>query len=265
MISLRDTQRAVCGAVLSGDAACMAELVRDDGIPAEQRMQIYHNNNQIGFLDTLAATYPVIKKLGGDDWFAQTVRQYQLRFPSRRGDLQYAGDRFAEFLRAELSGGGFDYFVDVAALEWAYQEVLIAADDAPLSPTALSDVAVADYERLIFTPRHALRVIESAYPVLAIWEANQADGSQAPTIRLDAGPDQILIVRGTAGVELRQLSNESCALLTQFSSGVTLGAAAEVLSNDHPDFDLAVNLRQLIALQAFSGFRLRAETTAVSL
>jgi len=256
MISLRDAQRAFGSAVLSGDSACMAELVQDAGIPAAQRVQIYGNSSRIGFLAALQATYPVIEQLAGAQWFEQRARQYQLKFPSRRGDLQYVGIHFAEFLQAELSDTNFEYFVDVARLEWAYQEVLVAADSATLDLAKLGSVSVDDYERLLLVPRPALRVVASPYSILSIWKAHQP-GADGIEIDLNAGV-RALLIRRDDHVELRELSAASFALLEQCLQGVALGAALTAMQVDN-DFDLSATLQELMALACFSGCKVRAQ------
>jgi len=257
MISLRDTQRAFCSAVLSGNAACMTALVPDAGIPAALRVQIYGNSNRLGFLAAMQATYPVIERLSGEAWFEQRVRLYQLRFPSRSGDLQHVGSHFAEFLQAELSGTDYEYFAEVAKLEWAYQDVLTAADSGVLDPSALGAVAADEYEHLVFAPRTALRLVESPYPILAIWKAHQPDADLVQ-ISLDSGPSRVLLIRCIDHVELRELSPASFALLGQFVRGAAFGAAVEVVAANHVDFDLNNTLRQLISLECFAGFHVRA-------
>lgn len=256
MISLRDTQRAFCSAVLSGDMNCMASLVRGEDVPSEQRMQIYSNSNRLGFLAAMQATYPVIERLGGEQWFEQRARQYQLRFPSRSGDLQHVGAHFAEFLQAELSDTQYEYFSDVAQLEWAYQEVLTAAESVALDPAALSAIAADDYEHLVFVPRPALRLVESRYPILAIWKAHQP-GTDLVDINLASGPSRILLIRCIDHVELRELSAAGFALLEQFTQGTFFGAAVEAVEASHAEFDLSASLRQLVSLECFAGFRLR--------
>ncbi len=256
MISLRDIQRAFCSAVLAGDAACMAALVNGADIPAHQRMQIYGNSNRLGFLAAMQATFPVIERLGGAQWFEQRARQYQLQFPSRSGDLQYVGVHFAEFLQAELSDTEYEYFVDVAKLEWAYQDVLIAADSTALNPAALGAIAADDYEHLVFVPRPALRLVESPHPVLAIWKAHQRDADLVE-INLDSGPSRVLLIRCVDHVELRELSAASFALLGRFLQGAAFGAAVEAVAAGHAEFDLSASLRQLISLECFAGFHLR--------
>jgi hypothetical protein len=256
MLSLRDTQRAFCSAMLSGDAACMKDSVRDAGIPAEQRLQIYGNSSRIGFLAAMQATYPVIKQLAGEQWFEQRARHYQLLFPSRSGDLQYVGSSFAEFLQAELAGTDFEYFADVARLEWAYQEVLIAADSATFDLAELGTVAANDYECLMLTPRSALRLIESAFPILAIWQAHQP-GANSIEIRLDAGASRVLLTRHTDHVELRELPPATAALLEQCLRGVVLGAAVDAVTASHHDVDLSACLQQLMTLRCFARFHLQ--------
>jgi len=258
--SLRETQRAFCDAVLSGQAGGMAELLRNKGIPAGQRMQIYRNNNRIGFHATLQATYPVIERLGGADWFQQNAQEYQLRFPSRCGDLQYLGQHYPGFLKKELAGTDYEYFADVAALEWAYQEVLTSADSKPLDPARLGNVAPDDHGRLVFALRPELRLIASPYPLLAIWKANQAGAKTASTdeaeIRLDAGDSRILLIRRHDHIELRELPPASFALLQQFVRKVALGTATDAVAANYADFDLGSTLQQLLSLGTITDFHL---------
>jgi len=264
MNSLRELQKAFCGAVLSGDAAEVAALISSDGIPAPQRLQIYTNNTQAAFQSTLAATFPVVERLGGADWFRQCAREYQRRFPSRSGDLQFVGDRYADFLRDRFAGTEYQYFCDVARLEWAYQEVLIAADAAALDPASLGAVAEEDYAGMVFLLRPAVRLIESVYPIFAIWKANQpgvvtpgvaTPGAAEPVVSLDAGPGRVLLIRRSDFVEVREVPASTATLFNQFSRGAPFATAAAVFTEVHAEAELGDALRQLISLEAIAGFR----------
>jgi hypothetical protein len=251
--SLRELQRTFGTAVLGGDMTRIAELVREDGIPAAQRVGIHANNTRTGFERALAASYPVIERLAGSDWFRQHAHCYQRRFPSRCGDLQFVGERYAQYLLAELAGTPHLYFADVARLEWAYQEALLAADSTVLDPQSLAAIAPEDYEQLIFTPQASVRLVESGYPILAIWQANQSESAvDTRPISLTDGPDRVLVVRRRRHVELRTLRPELFALLRQFTLGVALGAAADAVASEHEDFDVGVALRELVAMQVFA-------------
>lgn len=262
MPSLRDTQTAFCAAILSGAAGSMLQLVRADGITAEERIRIYLNNNRVGSLATLQATYPVIERLGGADWFRQSAMQYQIRFPSRSGDLQYLGEKYPDFLRAYLADSDYAYFADVAALEWAYQEALTAAERAPAGLDMLRTVAPEEYERLLFVLRPAVRMVESRYPIFAIWQANRSSAVEPDLqICLDAGPSRVLLIRRTDHVELRELSPGGYHLLRQFQRGATLGSAATSTATEIPEFDLGICLKEVMALEAIADIELCDATT----
>jgi len=268
--SLGDLQRMFHRAVLSGDAGEVEPLIRSDGIPAARRVQIYGNNSRAGFLATLASTFPVIERLGGADWFQQSAREYQREFPSRSGDLQYVGARFSDYLRSRFAGTAFEYFCDVARLEWAYQEVLTAADSAPLDPAVLGAVAADDHERMVFNPRPAVRLIESAYPILTIWQVNRAGGDPRAglpaggvpldtldaTVSLDAGPSRVLVIRRADLVELREIAAPTAILLNQFLSGAPFAIAAAAVADAHSDAAIAGSLRDLIQFETIRGYRL---------
>ena len=239
MPSLRDTQTAFCAAILSGDAASIRHLVRDDGMAPEERVQVYLNNHRVGSLATLQATYPVIERLGGSDWFSQSAAQFLAQFPSRSGDLQHLGEQYPDFLRVHLAETDYAYFADVAALEWAYQLALTAADRAPADLGVLHGVGADDYARLLFVARPAVRLIESRYPIFAIWHANQSSAADH--------------------VELRELSPGTFHLLQQFQRGATLGAAAASMATEAPEFDLEVCLREVIGLEAIADIKLCEE------
>jgi hypothetical protein len=75
----------------------------------------------------------------------------------------------------------------------------------------LAGLNSAQLESLRFTLTPACRLLQSDYPVLAIWNANQpgADGH----VDLAAGACRVLVLRRGEGVELHALSNGAYALL----------------------------------------------------
>jgi hypothetical protein len=260
VLSLRDTQRALSAALFGASPGSLESLVREDGIAAANRVAIYANNTRIGFELALAATYPVIQRLAGADWFRQHARGYQQCCPSRRGDLQYVGDRYADYLQSALGGSPYEYFVDVARLEWACQEALVARDDCALDPQSLADVAAEDHERIVLVPRACLRLLESRYPLLQIWQANQTDDhASRSSISLDDGPVRLAILRRAQHIEMRALSPEPFELLQRLKSGVALGAVAEAAAKSGLHCNFAAALRELFSMQVFASYHLCAD------
>jgi hypothetical protein len=250
VLSLREMQSEFANAMLSGDTSTIDGWVRGDGMRVAQRMQIYINNVQVGFSTTLGTTFPVIQRLAGEDWFLQSVRKFQQCFPSRCGDIQYLGEYYPEFLHSEMDGTPYEYFVDVARLEWAYQEALTAAESAPLEIASLAGVASEEYECLVFSLRPQVRLIESIYPLLAIWRANQIDPvNDTAVVSLDSGSSRVLVIRRQHGVELHELPPATFDLLSYFKCGATPGEATRAICERYPLFNFGATLRQLVALE----------------
>ena len=258
MTSLRELQVAFLDGTLHGYPAQLSSLIAASELAREARIAIYTNNAREGFLSALAATFPVIERLAGQDWFRQTGREYMRRHPSRSGNLHFVGERFAAFLDDALRGTQYAYFADVARLEWAYQEVLIAADHPSFEIAALSSVSPDDYDSLVFRVHPALRLVESRYPVLGIWRANRPGAAEeSPSISLDAGASRVLIIRREDHVELRELGAAEFALLAAFQNGATLGAAFEAAASTDESADLACLLGHVVQLQTLVDFATR--------
>lgn len=258
MASLRDLQLAFASAVVSGDASAIAPWIVAKGLDPARRVRIYANNVRENFLAALEASFPVLVRLAGPDWFRQTGRGYLRQHPSRCGNLHYVGERFAGYLDAELANGPYAYFADVARLEWAYQQVLIAAEPHALDLAALANVEPAQYAALVFELSSAARLIRSVYPLLAIWRANQPDADPSTTVRLDAGPSRLLVIRRDTHVDLRELAPGDFTFLDATASGATVDAATDAAAGADPDFNLAAALPRLMQAGALAGFHLRA-------
>jgi hypothetical protein len=256
--SLRELQLAFVDGALHDYPARICSMIRDNGVEPQRRLAIYRNNVREGFLKTLTAMFPTVVRLAGEHWFRQTGCEYLRRHPSRSGNLHNIGERFAALLDDDLRATAYGYFTDVARLEWAYQEVLVSDDRPPLAASALASVAAEDYESLIFETHPALRLVESNYPIFAIWKANRSETIDASAaISLDDGPSRVLIIRRTDHVELRELGAGEFALLSAFAADATLGAAANAALLGEPDLDLGAALARVLELETLVAFSIR--------
>lgn len=254
MLSLHELQRAFAGALLCGETADIEPYVVANGLEPAARLRIYGNNARENFLATLRATYPVLERLVGADYFRQLVLDYMQRFPSPSGDLHHAGERLASYLERRFGAGEYAYFIDVARLEWAYQEVLVAAEHAPLDRARLQSIDAAEYPELRFELHPAVRLIESAYPVLTIWSANQPGAAAEEIIDLRQGGERVLVRRTAEAVELARLSQADCAFLAAIARGDTLGEAAAAAVGAG-EFDLGRALRRYVSSGVIADFR----------
>ena len=252
MLSLPELQARIA-ATLFGDAtASPVTWIRAAGIAPELRLGIYRNNLEEGFAKTLALEFPVMQRLVGEHYFRQLALSFLSRHPSRSGDLHHVGAPFAGFLREQFAGTAYRYFADVAALEWALQECLVAADDEALDPTALQSVPSHAYPRLRFELCRAARLLESAFPIVRIWEANQPGAPAPEIIDLAGGPEFALAHRLSDGARITRLSAGEFALLSTLARAEPLEAALDASLARDPDFDLGVALHRSFELGVFA-------------
>jgi hypothetical protein len=250
--------QAAFAAAVDGDPRAAAAMIRAGGLAPAERLAIYANNAWSSYRRAMELSFPAVRRLGGDDWFVGAVREYRRRHPSRSGNLQGVGAAFPAFLGAELAGTPHEVFADVAALEWAYQEVLVAPDAPPLDLARLAAVPEADYPRLVFVLHPACRVFASRWPAVAVWRGHRDPDDEAPAIDLDAGPERVLLRRRELDVELHPLAPATHAFLAAFARGAPLAeAAADALAVD-PAFDLGVTLRDQVALGVLHDLQLGA-------
>jgi hypothetical protein len=262
--SLHELQRALGAALLCGESAEIAPYVVANGIEPAARVRIYRNNVRENFLATLRATYPVIERLVGADYFRQMAFEFQEGFPSSSGNLHHVGERLPEYLEGRFASSEYAYLPHVARLEWAYQEVLVASEHAAFDVARLQQIAPADYPHLIFHLHPSARLVASRYPILEIWRANQADSADRDRlIDLRSGGEHLLLLRTAHDVELRALDPAEFAFVTSIANGTSLALAAQAAA-ESGEFDVGTSLRRLVAAGAVVDFTLPEADPTVS-
>lgn len=217
--------------------------------PCDPRFAIYRRNLLANLGGALAATYPVVLRLVGEAFFGEAARQFVLAFPSRSGDLNQYGAQFPEFLAGYPHASGLAYLADVARLEWACHESYHAADAASLDFAALARVSAADHPRIRFSLHPAARLVRSAHPVAAIWEANQPHNDGAPA-RAE-GPDCVIVMRRAGVVTVAAVEPGCWTLAGAMAQGLTLGEAGAPLGES-----LAAHLARLAGAGVVAAFTL---------
>jgi hypothetical protein len=246
---LREIQRQFMRGILHGDLV--------PGLLPPAALSIYANNVRVNFTQTLALTYPATRRLVGEDYFRQCAREFQRIQPSRSGDLQNVGKHFSDYIATLHGADEFRYLVDVARLEWAYQEALIEPEFVPLDLNRLAQVEPRNHLALRFCLQPSARLLESAFPVLAIWESNVVDASaEQDRIDLNAGADRLLLVRVFDDVRIHRLNTSELKFLTRLRVRERFGSAVESAIDADPTFDPVTSLKKFMALRAIVDFHL---------
>ncbi len=263
MPSLHELQRAFSAATVLGDPAALASLgIVSGALRAEARVDIYRGNVLGNYRKALAATYPMIKRLVGAPFFDAASDHFVRGHPSTRGDINRYGADFAAFLVEYPPARALKYLPDVARLEWAVDQAAIARDAPPFDLQALGGVPAELHGDLRFSLNPSATLVVSEYPLLHIWQANQADVETDEHIDLDEGGDTLLVLRRDAdGIVIERLPPSDHLLLALLKADRTLGQATSECAASFPEFDLAAALQRYVAGRAIVAFRAPAKST----
>ena len=215
------------------DAAigALAECIVDDGLAPASRVQVYRNNSRAMFEAALERTYPVLRRRVGEDYFRGLAREYRAEHPSRNGDLHWIGRAFASWLEPRLAGSEYEWLVDLARLEWACEEALVATRLPPLAPAELGQVAPETLAEVGLVLQPCVRTVSSRFPVWSAWRAGQVDGAGEP-IDLALGAQHVVVTCGDTGLVLHSLPEEQFLFVAALAGGATLGSAVELAALD---------------------------------
>jgi hypothetical protein len=214
---------------------------------AESGLAVYRNNVMSGLIKVVAARFPVVRRLLGEDCFLESVRRFIAAEPPRSPLLLDYGDAFPEFLRSISDDSCMGYITDIADLEVARGKAYHAADAASLPLQAFAAIPAERLAGLRLTFHPSVSLLQSRFPIVSLWQANQQAGDVAlPQER----PEAALIARPLLEVEVWNLPPGGFAFFTALRRGATMAEAAEAAT----DFDLAVNLSVLIEASIVTGF-----------
>jgi hypothetical protein len=245
MHGLRELQRGFSRDVFSGGGTGFSAQLKIKGLSGERRLAIYRNNSYTGFTNSLRSTYSVVERLVGEGFFRYAAQQYISRYPSTAGNLHEFGATFPEFLRTFEPAMELTYLPAVASLEWAYEQVYDAPEHAPLDLVALAEVPPERQGELHFILNPASRLLASEYPILRIWQVNQADYEGDQTVALDAGEDRLLVIRNTRlDVEIQPLEAGEFTLLLALAEACDFATACERALQVQTDYDVPAGFRR---------------------
>ncbi|RQU38961.1 DUF692 family protein [Burkholderia cenocepacia] len=244
--SLSQRQAAFANVLLDPARAIPQGLVGPDGKSSVRRFNVYRNNVVAGLTSTLKDAFPAVARIVGDEFFAAMARTYVTTHPPTSPIMLDYGGGFATFIGAfEPAIRNLPYLRDVARLERAWLEAYHSAEAQPLSAEALAGLNAEDLMNLRITLHPSLGIVCSEFPVLTLWQTNIAGG--VPTwVDLNAGGQDVLVIRPGADVELRALPPGGGAFIEVLRGGLCALESMECALAVDDRFDLAVNLAILV-------------------
>ena len=248
MKSLHEIQRCAYRAFCDGDTACLLPLLDSGSIPPDIQARIYQNNVRETFRKTLATDYPVIERLVGDACFRSLCREYQRRYPSRRGSLQRFGASFAELLADLYAGTRYAYLPDMARLEWACEEVMMGPECRVTDLQMLARTSPTELSSLRLDFQEGIRLVESDYPVMTIWRANQPGA--CADVDLSKGAERVAVMRRGSDAVLKLVAPGVFQLIGALKEEKTFLDACDSVMNSLGKKSLLDALGSLMAMGA---------------
>ena len=245
---LRDTQTAVAASLLASDVVSPTEVItkaastiRAGKLSAMRRLEIYRHNVTSNLIGALRDIYPVILAVVGDAFFLHAADQFVRLHPSRSGDLNRFGSELAGFLGSYPHATDLPYLADVARLEWAWHEAFHAGDTPPFDLARLAAIPAEEYGALRFKLHPTVRLVQSHFPILRIWQVNQPTFTGEMAVDWDAPSESLLIHRDTvdgASVLIERLSGAAYAFLHALARQAAFADAAACALDTEATFDL---------------------------
>lgn len=248
MPSLADFQSSFADQLLSMEPASKSN--RDLAA-----ITVYRNTVTKGFIDALAANYPTVFKLVGEEWFAAAALHFVRRAPAPTPVLAEYGKDFAGFLEHFAPAQELPYLCEVAKIDWLRIESYLAPDAPILQPTALQVPGEQLLEtRLRLHP--ATRLCRVGHSAASIWLHNHADNAAAE-LHISDTHEHALIVRHH-DVTVMALSVIEYEFTNDIDHGATLGEAAMMALAGDAEFPLAETLAKLISAGCFADNQFRS-------
>lgn len=219
--------------------------------PADRRYAVYRNNVTTSLAEALAAIFPAVRRLVGDDFFSGMAIAFARAHPPRSRLLFEYGHDFPAFVADFEPARDLPYLADVARIERAWLDAYHAADAEPLPSQALGMIAPKDLPGAVFRPHPALRILRSRYAAFSICAANRGDQAMTAPIRGDVAEDT-LVTRPGQTVSMHRLPPGAAAFLRALAEGRSLAVAIDQGFAETPDFAPSEAIGLMLEAGAFA-------------
>lgn len=226
-------QTAFRAAMMDPGAPVPASLTDGAGRSAGRRFSVYRNNVAVSLTEALIDGFPACHAVLGDEMFRGMAAVYLRAHPPASPLMMRFGADLPAFLDAAPQLARMRWIGDLARLEYLMRDSYHAADGAPLSSAALSAIAPDALDTQVFALAPPVRVLRSAWPVLAIRaRALDPDAPQA-----QPGPQDVLITRPDYDPQTHLLNPGDVFFLAALQKTATLAAAAAAAGAACEDHD----------------------------
>lgn len=228
-----------------------AERPQASAWTAQPGFAVYRNTVLKSCAEALAALYPALQRLAGDEWLQAVAIDFARAAPPTGGDLQHYGQGLPEFLATLPAAAGLPWLVDVARLDRLWSESHVAADGGALSLASMAALDLGKMADAALVPHPAARWRWCAqWPAFSLWQsAHQGDRDPNPPHWQGEGT---LLTRPGGAVLAIAVDEAECALLDACDARLGIAPALLAVHTRFPATDLCAALNRLITQGAFA-------------
>ncbi|MES2126573.1 MAG: DNA-binding domain-containing protein [Pseudomonadota bacterium] len=217
--------------VLGKHSEIAASVREQFGLPATERLAIYHNAYRIRLREALDEAYDKTWTYVGDEMFADLTESYIAGYPSTFRNLRWFGDCFAGHVAQALPD--YPFIAELAQLEWALGVAFDAPDAEPVTAQQLRECAPEEWDAFALHP--AVQVLALEWNVGAIWQALHKE-EEPP--EAEAVPAAWLVWRANLQPHFRSMDALEMQALRLMGAGESFTDVCEQAAADGSDVTL---------------------------
>jgi hypothetical protein len=258
MSELAKLQRALQRAVLEDAPETTPHfahsVVGTQEAAAADRIAVYRDAYRLRLTDALAANYPRLRELIGEDTFNPIAESHIDAHRSRNASIRWFGEHLAQDLQRSFAAQ--PWIGELAAWEWAIAHAFDAKDAQRVSMQSLAEVAADEWPTLRFDFHPSVQCVYLKSNAPALFKALTEDTALPEPA---TGEDSAwLIWRDDLTPCFRSLSPHAAAALTLLMRGATFEAMCTELcawyAADEAAREAATLLREWLDAGMICGF-----------
>jgi hypothetical protein len=246
MPELLDFQDAFVAALAGQTSALSPWLAPGQG---DAGLSVYRNTIAKGCVDALAANFPTVLSMVGEDWFRAAAALFARETPPAHAALLDYGEAFPAWLERFPPADDLPYLAGVACLDRLWTEALFAAEASALTAQALADLPPEVLAQASLPLHPSVRFASFELGIPGLWAAAR-EGRE--DLELSDQAEALLCVRDNGVVRHWVIGEAETAFLRACRDGLTAAEAAERAALAQPDAPLAPLFAALIARGVFT-------------
>lgn len=237
MTDLQALQRSFQRALIEGDDALTAAVVDSAALSASDRVGIYRDAYRLRLREALAANYPRLQQLVGEDSFATIADAYIDAHPSNNPSVRWFGERLAEELNRSFPD--HPWLGELARWEWAVAAAFDARDAKPIALSRLAEVSSDAWPTLRFAINPSVQVLLLHTNAALLFKALTDEAAPPQPARIACAT--WVIWRENVTTRFRSLDDAEAAALNVLMRGDTFEDMCTELCTRYAAEDAAVH------------------------